>query len=278
MPDENGVSKTSPADHISQPPAQSTGTQPAREATELAKVSVKIPPFWHAKPELWLAKVESQFIAAGITNDKTKYHTVVAAMESNVLAQISDIILNPPSSDMYQTLKERLITQFADSEQIRVKKLLQELELGDMRPSHLLREMRSLSGNEINDGILKSIWMSRLPSNIRSVISISTEPLDKVALLADKVSEVSDIPQIRAIETQPAASQTFSHIERQLAAITKEIAALKTNRNYRHRSRSRGHSSERTSSRQKTEDQCWYHMTFGNEAKKCRKPCSKNLN
>ncbi len=28
-------------------------------SVEVAKVSIKIPPFWHAKPELWIAQVES---------------------------------------------------------------------------------------------------------------------------------------------------------------------------------------------------------------------------
>lgn len=30
----------------------------------------------------------SQFIGSGTTNDKSKWHTVVAAIESNVLAQV----------------------------------------------------------------------------------------------------------------------------------------------------------------------------------------------
>ncbi|XP_069961646.1 uncharacterized protein [Bactrocera oleae] len=118
-------------------------------SVEVAKVSIQIPPFWHAKPELWIAQVESQLMPQG--------HTVVAAIESNVLAQISDIILNAPNSDMCPTLKSRIMTQFADSEQKRVKKLLQEQELGDMLLSQLLREMRNLRGSEINDNILKSI-------------------------------------------------------------------------------------------------------------------------
>ncbi|XP_054091269.1 uncharacterized protein LOC128922899 [Zeugodacus cucurbitae] len=246
---------------------------------EVAKVSIKIPPFWHAKPELWIAQVESQFITGGITSDKTKYHTIVAAIESNVLAQISDIILNPPNSDLYLTLKNRLITQFADSEQKRVKKLLQEQELGDMRPSQLLREMRSLAGSEINDNILKSIWMSRLPSNMRLIISISNEPLDKLALLADKISEVSDTPQVHAVEAQHITTQAQSSIEKQLAEIVKEIASIKANINHRSRSRSRNRPPSRSGKQNDSSNGlCWYHLKFGNEAKKCRSPCAKKLN
>ncbi|XP_050324436.1 uncharacterized protein LOC126755735 [Bactrocera neohumeralis] len=233
---------------------------------EVAKVSIRIPPFWHARPELWMAQVESQFIAAGITSDKTKYHTVEAAIESNVLAQISDIILNPPNSELYTTLKNRIITQFADSEQKRAKKLLQEEELGD-------------SGSEINDNILKSIWMSRLPSNMRLIISISNEPLDKVALLADKICEVSDTPHVHVAETPDTATRNQSSIEQQLAEITKEIASIKANINRRSRSRSRSRPPSRSGMQNNNSNGlCWYHHKFGNDAKKCRSPCVKKLN
>ncbi|XP_039954202.1 uncharacterized protein LOC120770683 [Bactrocera tryoni] len=246
---------------------------------EVAKVFIRIPPFWHAKPELWMAQVESQFIAAGITSDKTKYYTVVTAIESNVLAQISDIILNPPNSELYTTLKNQIITQFAGSEQKRVKKLLQEQELGDMRPSQLLREMRSLSGREINDNILKSIWMSRLPSHMRLIISISNEPLDKVALLADKICEVSDTLHVHVVETPNTAIANQSSIEQQLAEITKEIASIKANINRRPRSRSRSRPPPRSGMQNNNSNGlCWYHHKFGNDARKCRSPCAKKLN
>ena len=127
-------------------------------------MSVRIPPFWHAKPALWVAQIESQFAAAGITNNRTKFHTVVAAIESSVLSQIIDIVLNPPVDNMYNTLKTRLLEHYAVSEQKHIRKLLQNLELGDMRPTQLLREMRDLAGNEMNDNLLKSVWIGYLQS------------------------------------------------------------------------------------------------------------------
>ncbi|XP_036342245.1 uncharacterized protein LOC118751521 [Rhagoletis pomonella] len=147
------------------------------------------------------------------------------------------------------------------------------------RTSRTSREIRSLAGSEINDNILKSIWMSRLPSNMRLIISISNEPLDKVALLADKISEVSDTPHVSAVETQQTAAHTQSNIEQQLAEITKEIASIKANINRRSRSRTRyrppSHSGTRNAD---SNGLCWYHLKFGNDAKKCRSPCSKKLN
>lgn len=181
------------------------------------------------------------------------------------------------TSDMYMTLKSHLIDQFADSEQKRIKKLLHDLELGDTRPSHLLREMRYLAGSQMNESMLKSICMNRLPPNIRSIISIVNDSLDKVALLADKIIEVNDVPMLNALTTRDFhTSQT--PLKRQLAEITKEIATLKasiyqrsTSRDRRqHRLRSRKFSSNSDN------DICWFHQKFGDDARKCQKPC-KNL-
>ncbi|GBO36482.1 hypothetical protein AVEN_184543-1 [Araneus ventricosus] len=47
--------------------------------------------------------------------------------------QVIDIITSPPNNNMYKTLKERLINIFSDSEERRLKKLLQDVELGDKR-------------------------------------------------------------------------------------------------------------------------------------------------
>lgn len=239
---------------------------------QISRVSVRIPPFWHAKPALWIAQIESQFAAAGIVSDRTKYHTVVAAIESSVLSQISDIVLNPPVENMYDTLKLRLLGQYADSEQKRIKKLLQDLELGDMRPSQLLREMRDLAGNEMNDNMLKSVWMSRLPPNVRSIISISSDPLDKLAVLADKIFEVSDSPHVNAVALQPSGSPTQTSLEKQVSLLVKEVAELKTKFTQRPRSRSRSRN------RSEPDEVCWYHRKFGDKATKCRKPCRNAKN
>ncbi|XP_039969951.1 uncharacterized protein LOC120781793 [Bactrocera tryoni] len=165
------------------------------------------------------------------------------------------------------------------TEEEAVNQLLQEQELGDMRPSQLLREMQSLAGSEMNDNILKPIWMSRLPSNMRLIISISNEPLDKVALLADKICKVSDTPHVHVVETPDTATRNQSSIEQQLAEITKEIESIKANINRRSRSRSRSRPPSRSGMQNNNSNGlCWYHHKFGNDAKKCRSPCVKKLN
>lgn len=248
---------------------------------ELARISVKIPQFWHARPELWFAQVESQFVTAGITAERTKYHTIVAAIDGSILSQVSDMILNMPRENPYSALKKRMLEEFSVSEQKRLKKLLQDIDLGDLRPSQLLREMKNLAGNQVDDALLKSMWMTRLPSHMRAIISVSSEPLDKIALMADKISEVNDNSLIQAISTPVSMPTPEPSLQQQVCKLVNEVAYLKT-QFQRSRSRNRNtpnhrsHNNSRESSR--NSELCWYHRKFGDNAKKCKEPCSKNLN
>ncbi|XP_059217918.1 uncharacterized protein LOC131994885 [Stomoxys calcitrans] len=125
---------------------------------QISRVAVKAPPFWRADPLLWFKQMESQFLMAGVTQDATKFHTVVASIESNILEKTAEIIVNPPSENMYDTLKNKLISSFTDSEEKRLKKLLTNIELADKKPSELLWEMRSLSQAEKSTVCSRAIY------------------------------------------------------------------------------------------------------------------------
>ncbi|GFY45310.1 hypothetical protein TNIN_103911 [Trichonephila inaurata madagascariensis] len=51
--------------------------------------------------------------------------------------------------------------------------------------------MKELSGSPLQDEFLKNLWLQRLPSRIQAVHSVSSETLDKVAEIADKVADVA---------------------------------------------------------------------------------------
>jgi len=104
---------------------------------QVARVGVKIPPIWKNNIKLWFIQVESNFSLAGITQDSTKYNTLVAALDAECLTSVSDILFTPPENDKYEALKTRLTNDFSDSETKRAQKLLSALQLGDQKPSML---------------------------------------------------------------------------------------------------------------------------------------------
>ncbi|GFY61525.1 uncharacterized protein TNIN_70101 [Trichonephila inaurata madagascariensis] len=117
-----------------------------------------------------------------------KYAALVSKLDSEILPHVSDTILSPSFSNKHKTLSNRLISEFADSEHQKIKNLLTELQLGDDKPSHLLRKMKKLSWGQLQEEFLKNIWLQCLPSQIQVALSISLKTLDKLAEVADQVA------------------------------------------------------------------------------------------
>ncbi|XP_055916310.1 uncharacterized protein LOC129949093 [Eupeodes corollae] len=153
------------------PPTISANSSSADTNAEIASnIAIRIPPFWHEKPQIWFAQIEAQFQSRKITGDSSKFNAIIGAIESQVLTQVSDAVLNPPRDNKYENLKTQIIERFEDSEQRKIKKLLSEVDLGDKRPSQLLNELRELGGNQINAEFLKSLWLQRLPPQVRAIL------------------------------------------------------------------------------------------------------------
>lgn len=260
----------------------------ASGASQVSHVAVKIPPLWKTNIKLWFIQVESNFALAKITNDLTKYNHLISSIDPETLSSVSDILFAPPDSNKYDALKARLITEFSASENEQIRRLISEMHLGDDKPSQLLRKMRELGGKCINDDFLKTLWLQRLPSAIQTILSISSESLDNLAKMADKISEVrtSTENNVFAIGQTTAlvadSTQRASPLD-EVTALRKEIAALskQVERFSRDRSRGPGHrnnskhrSFSRGRSRDRNGDYCFYHARFGKNARKCRSPCS----
>lgn len=234
---------------------------------QISRVAVKAPPFWRADPLLWFKQMESQFLMAGVTQDATKFHTVVASIESNILEKAAEIIVNPPSENMYDTLKNKLISSFTDSEEKRLKKLLTNVELADKKPSELLWEMRSLSQGKVSNDVLKQLWMQRLPTQMKTILSVSEDGLDKLATMADKIADCSES---EICSFSPPVNR-LEEIEKKLASLCTQIESFRKSR-----SRSKSSSSRRSHSKSgsKAKPYCWYHFKFGENARKCVAPCT----
>lgn len=201
-------------------------------------------------------------MVSGVSTDTTKYHQVIASLEPQYLVHIADIIRNPPVLNKYEAIKTALITEYADSDQRKLSKLIREIQLGDLKPSQLLKRMKDLAGNKIADEALKSLWLERLPENVRTIISIVDGDSYKMSLQADKIMEVQTYANVSEIKANPSNSSLRDEIEK----LREEIRQLKTGRQQRNRSRSKSRPNTRFPF-------CKYHYKFGDKAKKCTEPC-----
>lgn len=261
------------------------------------RVAVRAPPFWKENPALWFVQLESQFHTNGITASETKYHVAVAALDTSVINQVSDVVMRPPAANlMYETLKRRLQERFAESEECRFRKLLSNLELGDKKPSHLWREMRELAADRVEDAFLRSLWLQRLPAQIQAILSTDDGDVARLLTMADRICEVLDVQgAVRSMSSSTSSRSSVSAVPvpanpeelsnsselkrlcNQVNELSQQLAAfsVNNNNNYRRsRSSDRGGRMRSRSRSVKQHDECWYHFRFGEDAKKCIKPCT----
>ncbi|GFV46456.1 uncharacterized protein TNCV_3233451 [Trichonephila clavipes] len=146
--------------------------------------------------------------------------------------------------------------------------------------------MKELSNGQLQDDFLQSLWLQRMPPHIQTVLSASSEPLDKLAIIADKVSEVvGSSSTICAATTVPPPSQssscsvqpTMDSLARQLQELSLQVAELTRERNSsRHQrynsDRRRSHSRSRSVNR--GSGICYYHRRYKEQARKCVSPCA----
>ncbi|XP_065356074.1 uncharacterized protein LOC135950462 [Calliphora vicina] len=241
--------------------------------TEVSRVTVRVPPFWRQNPKLWFRQLESQFVTSGITSDTTKYHTLVGSIESNILNHVSHIVEAPPAENKYETLKCSLLNEFIESEEKRLRQLLENISVGDKKPSALLREMRALASGKVSEDLLKTLWIQRLPNTTKAILSVSNDTIDKLCLIADKIHDQSD-PTINAVSVNN--DERISNLENTIQEIFSNIDALSIDNHRRNRSSSRNLSRNRTRSPSE-KSFCWYHHKFRYRATKCRSPCSYKL-
>lgn len=265
----------------------------------------RIPDLWPQSIKLWLSHIEAVMAPQKPTDD-IMYQMVIAKLRHQDLQQVSDIIANPPEERKFQTLKERLIHVYEESAQKQFKKLMEDMELGDQKPSQLLRRMKELAGDTVSPQALKFLWGSHLPKAARTILAIhENKDLSELAEMADAIQENTAIEPVRFLHevsslAPPDMNKTKARIDaidelrQQIAQLTLQISELTTG-NQQRRSRSTSRSNYRSDSpwrqrsraraysprpsgwhsfKQEAGGPCFYHSFFGEEAHRCRQPCS----
>jgi hypothetical protein len=156
-------------------------------------------------------------------------------------------------------------------------------ELGDRKPTQLLRRMQQLLGDKLGTGtdansFLQELFLQQLPPNVRMVLA-SADPsttLDNLADMADKIMEVST-PTVAAMSTVCVDDSEVKKLRDEVSRLANLVAFLSRVHHRRRRTPSRARPPANTQPPSQPPPQdalCWYHAKFGANAQKCREPCS----
>ena len=241
------------------------------QSSPMHKVAVNLPPFRPDRPGIWFVQADAQFELAAIKCQRTKFNYVVLQLNQEVSTLVEDFITSPPEHEPYERLKTELGRRLSTSREQRAKQLLSHEEMGDRKPSQFLRHLRRLAP-DVADYFLRPIWVSRLPPHVQAKLAGQTEgSLDLAAQLADEFCEGT--PQPTTASVPPANCETAGLLER-IEELSRVLASLEASQTHsRSQFRERHHRTPETSPT--PHDVCWYHWRFGDNARKCNPPCSR---
>lgn len=228
----------------------------------LNTVSVKVPPFWPDSAEAWFIQTEAQFALKGVTASSTKFYYCVSSFNQETANQVLDLIKSPPSDEPYEALKRRLLKLFALDDFQRFEAISNLPLSGDMKPSKLMSSMLALLpvGHK-PCFFLRGAFLKRLPADVRAHLLRDdfSDPIS-LALKADEIyqSRVSSSP---VFSVSSASDEQHS------------VNAVKSSTNRPRRSAT-PHAANRHDNRSQSPSLCYYHRSWGTQAKKCRAPCS----
>nr|VZI47770.1 unnamed protein product [Spirometra erinaceieuropaei] len=248
--------------------------------SSLSGLVSSLPDFWQHAPELYFFRIEATFHSAKITRETDKFYKLVEALPPTILSQVQTLLRDPPTDAPYTKLKAELLRLTSVSDRQRYHALVKEKALGDRKPSELLRRMRSLVGNmKIDDKFFKEMFLERLPTSVQTILASGSDDLEisKLAEMADRMMEVERLssPTIAQV-SQPlnVSTSDLAELKTQIAQLSATVAALQLRRFPGPSRRPFGRDRRRSRSRPRTANLCWYHVNYGDKARRCVPPCS----
>nr|VZI38333.1 unnamed protein product [Spirometra erinaceieuropaei] len=236
-----------------------------------------LPSVWLGDIALWLRTVESRFALRQITREDTKFHYVVAALPMDIATDLRDIIDCPPTEAPYTALKEALISRISLSTQKRLQRLISEEDLGDRKPTQLLRRLEQLAdGQKLDATMFKQLFLQRLPPSVQAILApnIPSSTVQMLAETADRILEYYQPPVTVNVASRSTTAPTIEDVVKRLDALTLEVSQLRASRVYNPRRPAISRRPRSPTPNKPTVDGfCWYHHNYGSNAHRCHSPC-----
>jgi hypothetical protein len=252
--------------------------------TQVEATSIKLAEFWTSCPAAWFIQVETQFKLKHITASQTKFDHIVSSLPQHVIVNILDILSDEHhQSDKYEVLKTALITRYSDSEQVKLDRVLFTSDIGDMKPSDFYRHLQtSASGLScVGSDLLRKLWMNKLSSEVRvALVASGEDDIDQLLSIADQIYNITTTTAAAAVVSttqQQSIDSRLDQLQQQVEAVHNQFSNYKLK--FSPNSCKNDVKQQRTRTKSKFNESgpfCWYHFTFGNDAVKCKQPCSYN--
>ena len=199
-----------------------------KSALSSKRVACRLPTFISSDPELWFSLVERTFATSGVREDDEKFTNVTNALDSRVIMEVRDIIVNPPRENAYERLNTQIVKRLRSSQEQKTRRLLEMEEIGDRKLSQFLHHLQGLAGTSVPESMLRTLWFGRLPFNVQAILAAQQDiSLERLTDLADSISELTETRRVVAVFSLPAPDPLVEQFKQLFVTLREEITSLR---------------------------------------------------
>ena len=157
------------------------------DTEEVNAVAIKPPKFLESSVSGWFAILEAQFHLRRVTNETTKFYSVIAALPAEVVSRLNSNATDPTRTS-YDELKQKVLGIYEKTKPEMLDKIMQNTAMTG-RPSIYLQELMSTAEKiGVSDDIVRHKFIQALPSTISPVIASQGDlELPRLGKLADEM-------------------------------------------------------------------------------------------
>ncbi|CAI9721281.1 Hypothetical predicted protein [Octopus vulgaris] len=158
-----------------------------------------LPPTWTGYTLIWFAQLEASFAANRITTEAQKYNIMLSNLPPPLSNEIRDLVVDPTEPFSYSFVKEEILKRTSNSKQKEFAKLFNNEQLGDRKPTQLLRRTKELLRNQqIEESYtnLNKVFFGKLPHSAQTLQSAVKEQNSLKQLELSSRESVNALPSI----------------------------------------------------------------------------------
>jgi len=191
-------------------------------------VSLNLPKFQETNVPLWFLTAENLFRLRGIFDEKQMCEFLLVALDFRHLERVQNVLNNLNPVRPYSQMRVALLEAYEPSTERKLDELLYATELGDSRPTELLARMKSLMGSDKSPALLKKLFLSKLPADVKRVIVAGgMDNIDELALRADRVLAI-DLGTSSPLANQDALSAETSSLQDKVNELTVAVNEIRS--------------------------------------------------
>ncbi|BHF66092.1 hypothetical protein SprV_0200910600 [Sparganum proliferum] len=156
-------------------------------------------------------------------------------LKTTLEALLTQRVVFPTTEAPYAALKEALISRISLSTQKRLQRLISEEDLGDGKPTQLLRRLEQLAdGQKLDATMFKQLLLQRLPPSVQAILApnIPSSTVQTLAETADRILEYYQPPVTVNVASRSTIAPTIEDVVKRLDALTLEVSQLRATRGY----------------------------------------------